>query len=150
MSPSRPPVSQREYEALAGFRAALRAFLAFSEAAAGAAGLTPRQHQALLAVRGAGPPGCAVGDLARELGVRHHSAVGLVDRLSALGLLRRETKGPDRRRVTLSLTARGRNRLEALTDAHRRELRQVAPRLKDLLATLEKGPLGRAARRGRR
>ena len=135
-------VGQREYEALAAFRSALREFLAFSESAATSAGLTPRQHQALLAIRGSatGPP--SVGDLAQRLGLRHHSAVGLVDRLGALGLVRRVTSRPDRRRVQLVLTARGRRVLERLTGAHRAELRQVGPRLRSLLSALEKGPLG--------
>jgi DNA-binding MarR family transcriptional regulator len=136
-------VSQEEYEALAAFRSTLRQFLAFSEAAATGAGLTPRQHQALLAVKGtAGPRGPAIGDLARRLGIRHHSAVGLVDRLVALRLLRRQTPGPDHRRVELLLTSRGSRALERLTEAHRDELRQVAPRLRTLLATIEEGPLG--------
>lgn len=146
----RAAVTQGEYEALAGFRSTLRQFLAFSESAARSAGLTPRQHQALLAVKGS--PGAAdatVGDLARRLGVRHHSAVGLVDRLAAVGLLARETSVADRRRVQLSLTARGGRVLEGLAAAHREELREVAPRLEELLAALESGPLGRSRRRAR-
>jgi len=134
----RRPVSQREYEALAGFRYALRRFLAFSESAAHAVGLTPRQHQALLAVRGSAGGTCpSVGALAQQLGIRHHSAVGLVDRLAALGLLRRRTFGPDRRRVELVLTSRGSRTLDRLALAHREELRQVAPQLSRLLSTLE-------------
>ena len=134
-------VTQREYEALARFRAALRAFLAFSESAARAAGLTPRQHQALLAVRGA-REGLGVGGLAAQLGIRHHSAVGLADRLAGLGLLARQVPGPDRRRVQLALTPRARRVLEKLAAAHRRELRQVAPRLQALLEALQAGPHG--------
>jgi DNA-binding MarR family transcriptional regulator len=143
----RARVTQGEYEALAGFRSALRRFLAFSESAARSAGLTPRQHQALLAVKGAaGAADATVGDLAERLGVRHHSAVGLVDRLAALGLLKRETAAPDRRRVQLVLTPRGGRVLEGLVEAHREELREVAPRLETLLAALEAGPHGRARR----
>jgi DNA-binding MarR family transcriptional regulator len=147
----RARVTLGEYEALAGFRSTLRRFLAFSESAARSAGLTPRQHQALLAImgaaRGAHP---TVGDLAQGLGVRHHSAVGLVDRLAALGLIERETAGRDRRRVELVLTPRGCRVLEGLAAAHRGELRQVAPRLEALLAALEAGPHGRARRRANR
>lgn len=136
-----PRVSQREYEALAAFRHTLREFLAFSESAARAVGLTPRQHQALLAVRGfSGGDDPTVGDLAHRLGLRHHSAVGLVDRLASLSLLRRVTRGRDRRRVQLLLTPAGRHVLERLAGAHRAELQQVAPRLRALLATLEPGP----------
>lgn len=146
---ARERVTAAEYEALAAFRAALRGFLAFSEAAARAAGLTPRQHQALLAVQAKGGREPTVGALAEDLGLRHHSTVGLVDRLVALGLLARAGATADRRRVALVLTPRGKRRLEALTAAHRRELRQVAPQLKALVATLEAGPHGRAGRRRR-
>ena len=45
-------ISDHDYEALAAFRYALRRFVAFSETEAKAAGLTPRQHQALLAIKG--------------------------------------------------------------------------------------------------
>src|SRR5262249_29038850 len=134
--------------ALAAFRSTLREFLAFSESAAKSAGLTPRQHQALLAIRGSPAGRPTIGDLAQRLGLRHHSAVGLVDRLSSLRLLRRVTAERDRRRVELVLPARGRHFLERLTGAHRAELRQVGPRLRSLLAALEAGPLG--ARRARR
>ena len=44
-------ISDAEYQALAAFRAELRRFLRFSEDAARAAGLSPQQHQLLLAIR---------------------------------------------------------------------------------------------------
>jgi DNA-binding MarR family transcriptional regulator len=139
----REPVSQREYEALAAFRSTLREFLAFSESAAESAGLTPRQHQALLAIKGmAAGHAPSVGELAAHLGVRHHSAVGLLDRLEALGLVERQTKGPDRRRVQLVLSAHGARAIEHLAAAHRDELRQIGPRLEAVLAALDTGPLG--------
>jgi DNA-binding MarR family transcriptional regulator len=45
-------LGKAQYETLAAFRYALRKFLHFSETAAQAAGLTPQQHQALLAIKG--------------------------------------------------------------------------------------------------
>jgi DNA-binding MarR family transcriptional regulator len=129
-----PRVTQAEYEALAEFRHALRQFLRFSEEAASAVGLTPRQHQALLAIRGA--PGGAqpsVGDLARRLQVRHHSAVGLIDRLASLGLVRRRPNERDRRQVFVALTARGERLLARLSAAHREEIRHLRPRLEAVL-----------------
>ena len=63
-----PRVTQEEYEALAAFRYALRRFLHFSDTAAVAAGVTPQQHQALLALvgyPGGGP--ISVGILAERL-----------------------------------------------------------------------------------
>src|ERR1700731_5384485 len=86
--PQRP--SQADYGALSEFRYLIRCFLQFSQNAARAVGLTPRQHQALLAIKGF-PVGHAVrvGDLAERLRICHHSAVELVDRLSEAGLVRR-------------------------------------------------------------
>jgi DNA-binding MarR family transcriptional regulator len=130
-------IAQAEYEALAEFRFALRQFLYFSETAAAEAGLTPRQHQALLAIRGnpGGQP-LGIGELARRLQLRHHSAVGLVDRLSSLGFVTRRPGAPDRRRVLVVLTPAGRRVLDRLTAAHRDELRRLGPRLGALLTSL--------------
>src|SRR5258708_14110271 len=103
-----PRVSQAEYEALAGFRYALRQFLRFSEEAGRAAGLKPQQYLALLTLRGfRGAQGLSVGELAERLQVRHHSAVGLVDRLASLGLVRRADGRRDPRRAYLKLAPPG-------------------------------------------
>lgn len=131
------PLTDRDYRALAEFRHALRQFLAFSEKAAAKAGLTPAQHQALLAIKGMPGAGrVSVGDLARWLGVRHHSCVGLVERLEALGLMRKRADPHDRRRVILKLTARAERRLEALSAVHRDELRRRAGALGLLLSAI--------------
>src|SRR2546427_13270702 len=97
-------VTLAEYRALAEFRHALRRFLAFSAEAARTAGVEPQQHQLLLALRGLtdGVP-ATIGALAERLGVRHHSAVELVDRMEARGLVRRTRGGGDRRQVLVRL-----------------------------------------------
>src|SRR5712691_6494937 len=97
-------VSPAEYETLAAFRHALARFLGFSEAAAAAAGLTPRQYQALLALNGGGGT-LTIGDIAERLQIHHHSAVGLVERLEALGLVKGTGDRDDRRRVHVAPTA---------------------------------------------
>jgi len=130
------PVSDREYQNLAAFRAALRRFQHFSEEEARGAGLTPQQHQAMLAVRGAGEA-MTVGGLAEQLQVRHHSAVGLVDRLAAQDLVERVRGDGDRREVRLALTPRGEEILASLAATHRAELRRLGPQLQALLAALE-------------
>jgi DNA-binding MarR family transcriptional regulator len=130
------PLGQADYRTLALFRQQLRRFLRFSERAASAAGLTPRQYQALLAVRGSASGRLHVGELAAALEIRHHSAVGLVDRLQGLGLVGRHADAADRRRVLVSTTARGDHTLARLTAAHRAELRAMAPTLRRLLRTL--------------
>ncbi|HXH29123.1 MAG TPA: MarR family transcriptional regulator, partial [Candidatus Polarisedimenticolia bacterium] len=102
------PVGHDEHRLLASFRYSLRLFLRFSEEAARRCGLTPQQHQALLAVKGfPGRDRVTVSELAERLQVRHHSAVGLVDRLSARGLVARRSASEDRRRVYVEVTPRG-------------------------------------------
>jgi DNA-binding MarR family transcriptional regulator len=130
-------LSLSDYRLLAQFRYLLGRFLAFSAQAAHNAGLAPRQHQALLAIKGypRGEP-VTVGDLAERLGIRHHSAVGLADRLVQSGYLVRRTDSEDRRRAILSLTPAGEKALAALSAAHREELRRIAPLLGPLLQEL--------------
>ncbi len=138
-TPSRG-LAHHDYEILAEFRYLLMRFAAFSEQAAHEAGLAPRQHQALLALKGyPGGEEVTIGDLAERLGIRHHSAVGLVDRLVSRGYLLRREDPRDRRRMFLSLTASGEQALAGLAAAHRQELRRVAPLLKSLLGRL--GPV---------
>jgi DNA-binding MarR family transcriptional regulator len=127
-------LSRRDYETLAQFRYLLRQFTAFSERAAERASLTPQQHQALLAIRGfPGREQITVGELAERLSLRHHSVVGLVDRLEKAGLVRRVTHPEDRRRVLIELTARAQKVLAKLSLAHREQLRKLAPLLRKLL-----------------
>jgi len=128
------PVSKAEYEALAEFRYAIRQFLRFSEQAAQEVGLTRQQHQVLLALRGfPGRDRATIGELAERLQIRHHSVVGLVDRLAAQGLVTREPATEDRRQVYVALTERGAAMLERLTAAHRTELRRIGPAIRLLL-----------------
>jgi DNA-binding MarR family transcriptional regulator len=131
-------LTDADYRQLAEFRYVLRQFLAFSESAAHHAGLTPQHHQALLAIRGYAEKsrGLTVGELATLLGIRHHSAVGLVDRLAANGLVRRQDGTADRRRVLVALTAKADSLLASLTLAHRDELKRLAPLFRGLLRRL--------------
>jgi len=127
-------VTPADYRTLASFRQALRRFLEFSAAAARAAGLTPQQHQVLIAIKGfPGRDDVSVGELADRLYVRPHSAVGLVDRLVKRGLLRRVPARDDRRRVQVRLTVRGETLLARLSAAHRDELRLIGPELRRAL-----------------
>ncbi len=136
-SASSAPLRPADYRTLAAFRYALNRFLCFSLAAARAAGLSPQQHQALLAIKGFPVrEWVTVGELAERLQLRHHSAVGLVDRLADRGLVRRARAAADRRRVQVTLTSRGEAVLARLSAAHRTELRQVGPELQSLLARL--------------
>ncbi|MBB2734640.1 DNA-binding MarR family transcriptional regulator [Bradyrhizobium japonicum] len=125
---------EADYAALAQFRYQLRTFLAFSETAAQNAGLTPQQHQALLAIKGlAAPDGASVGDIARFLLIRHHTAVELVDRMAKLKLIGREADPQDARRVLVRLTAKGEQKLRSLSRIHLDELGAGAPALAKIL-----------------
>ena len=70
-----------------------------------------------------------IGELAERLQVRHHSAVELVNRLSAGGYVRRHRGGEDGREVLLSLTRKGEKVLRDLSLHHRAELRMRGPAL---------------------
>ncbi len=130
-------VSKADYETLTAFRYALRQFLRFSEEAAGIVGLTPQQHQALLAIKGyPGRDYVTIGELAERLRIRHHSAVGLVDRLEAQNLVARQEAEADRRQVYVTVTPHGSNLLEQLAAAHRAELQRIGPQISQLLTQL--------------
>lgn len=138
MAARKGELTEADYRSLAEFRFLLRRFLAFSQAAAEEAGLTPQQHQALLAIKGCGTgERFTVGKLAENLMLRHNSAVGLTDRLVRAGYVSRQTDAQDRRRVTLVLTEKGNDILSGLAAVHREELRQLTPALRALFAKLE-------------
>ena len=130
------PITSSEFRALAGFRAALRGFLHFSEERAAAIGLAPQQHQVLLIVR-ASQTAPTVGDIGAALFLKPNSASELVQRLRSAGLVTLEPDAADHRRRALSLTARAEHALAALSEAHRDELRRMRPALKALLDALE-------------
>jgi DNA-binding MarR family transcriptional regulator len=130
-------LTDAEYRKLAAFRQALRGFVAFSAAEAEAIGLTPRQHQVLLAIRGwpdATPPN--IKSLAERMMIRHNSAVGLIQRLETAGFIQRIESVGDRRFIQLSLTPKGEAALAALSASHLAELRQRGPRLVEMLQAL--------------
>jgi DNA-binding MarR family transcriptional regulator len=127
-----------EYRALAQFRHALRKFVRFSEEAVRAAGLTPAQHQLLLAVKGHNGPGApSASDVAEALQLRLHSAVELIHRAEAAGLLTRRADSTDARRHLLALTPSGEAYLAALSRLHREELRRFRTEMMAVLRELE-------------
>jgi DNA-binding MarR family transcriptional regulator len=139
-------LTDADYQHLLDLRTGLRRFLRWSEEQAAEAGLTPAQHQLLLAIRGhlsrsgsagaGSSPGSTIGptigDVAESLLLRHHSAVGLVDRAVKAGLVTRQEDATDRRVVRLRLTALGNDLLTLLSAAHLEELERLAPRMLEL------------------
>ena len=132
-------VSPREFRALAEFRYQLRRFLSFSENAAKRAGVEPQQHQLMLAVKAKEPEPAGIAFLAERLKLRHHSVVGLVDRLERSGLVRRTHAASDRRIAQVELTAKGERILQALSLHHREELRSAIPDLIENLTCILNG-----------
>jgi DNA-binding MarR family transcriptional regulator len=130
------PLTDADFLALSNFRHVLRRFLQFSAEAAVSAGLTPQQHQALLAIRADAGRELLIGALAERLMLRPHSATELVDRMAKLDLVHRAAGEADRRRVTVRLTPKGEQLLSSLSEAHRAELRRLRPLLGDLMSKL--------------
>ena len=129
-------LTDNDYAALAEFRFALRQFQVFSEAKAAESGLTPQQHQALLAIRGVDLHDATVGYVAERLIVKPHTASELIDRLETLGLVRREPTQSDRRRAVLRLTPSADATLSSLSSVHREEIRRLQPLLVEHLQKL--------------
>lgn len=128
-------LTSEDYEDLLAFRASLRRFQHWSEQKAREAGLTPAQHQLLLAIKGhPHGNGPTISDLAGYLLLRHHSTVELVDRAQDAGLVQRFGDDGDGRVIRVRLTADGESRLSQLTPAHLDELEQLAPVLDQLVA----------------
>jgi DNA-binding MarR family transcriptional regulator len=133
MTSESPSLQDSDYANLADFRAALRGFQAFSEEKAAEAGLTPQQHQALLAIRGADGQKATVGYVAERLILKPHTASELINRLEALGFVVRRADDEDRRKTMIHLTPRADAVLASLSATHREEIRRLKPLLVTLL-----------------
>lgn len=124
-------LTKQDYESLAAFRAAIRRFSRFSEEGARGVGVTPQQHQAMLAIMG--QPGrhwASIAEIADFLQLKHHTTVGLVDRCVAAGLVERNPDPDDRRQVRVTLTAKGEGLLRHLSTRNLRELKMLKKSMK--------------------
>jgi len=127
-------LGRQDFEKLLEFRVTLRRFQRWSEDQARAAGLTHVQHQLLVAIKGHhGDQPPTVGDLAGYLLLRPHSAVELVNRAEAAGLVNRIPDGGDGRVIRVRLTAEGDRVMQELTQAHLERLRELAAVLDELV-----------------
>ena len=129
-----------DYDALASFRYAMRKFLSFSrQALAEKAQLTPEQYEALLAVKAfPSAAGVTISDLSERMQIKHHTAVGVVDKLETLSLLEREPGVRDRRQVFLKLTPEGSRVLAKVAALHREDLRARSLELIEALTRLQR------------
>ncbi len=133
-------LEQVDFEHLLELRTGLRRFLRWSEEQAKAAGLTAAKHQLLLAIKGhPDPAGPTIGEIADYLVLRHHSAVGLIDRAEKDGLVKRTPDPASRSVVRVTLTLDGEAKLDALAEAHLQEINHLAPTMQTLWHALEDG-----------
>ena len=127
-------MSAGDFQNLLAFRTSLRRFLHWSQTQARAVGLTPAQHQLLVAIKGhPGNQDPTISDLAEYLLLRHHSVVELVDRAAIAGVVARSRDAEDGRLTRVTLTPDGEARLSRLGPAHLDELRNLAPVLDHLV-----------------
>ena len=136
----RQTVTAADYHRLLQVRTGLRQFLRWSENQANQAGLTGTQHQLLLAIKGhPDQRGPTIGDIADYLLLKHHSAVGLIDRAETAGLIVRHDDPDDRRITRLALSPKAETNLATLAALHLEELTRLAPKIhtiwQDLTAT---------------
>ena len=126
------------YQGLAGFRLALRRFLAAAEQISKAAGVTQQHYQALLAIKTWPSQTMTIGDLAEQLLLTHHAAVQLVDRMSQAALVRRAPSPADGRIVHVQLTPRGATLVDALAVQHLHEVLRQEKALTNSLRRLRR------------
>ena len=129
-------LSDVDYAALANLRYRIRKFRQFSTKAAEKLGLSPQQHQALLAIKGLGSgEQMSVSTLAARLFVPAASAAELTRSLEGRGYVTIEVK--QRRRTIVRLTDKAEEILRRLTPAHLYEIREMAPELMLALRVLQ-------------
>jgi DNA-binding MarR family transcriptional regulator len=124
------------YKGLAGFRYALRRFLAFSDAVTREAGITTQQYQALLVIKIDPEGAIMIKDLADQMLLQHHGAVQLIDRLVSAELVERRNSPADGRSVLVAMTKKGAKLLEHLAAGHIDELLKQEPLLAESLKRL--------------
>lgn len=131
------PLEDDDYRTLAAVRAELRGFAHFTEQVVKEAGLTPQQHQVLVALRATDSGEMSIGQLADALYLKPHSVSGLADRLESLGLVERARRERDKRSKDLRLTDKARVLMSSMSRTHRDELRRIRPLLISLLSQLD-------------
>lgn len=113
-----------EHAALTEISQSVRGFIRIMEDVARDSGLEPQQYQLLLSVkampRGERP---TILGISRSLDIRHHTAVELVDRAEARGLVVRRRDSVDRRLVVVELTRDGDDAVKRAARYHVRRLR---------------------------
>jgi DNA-binding MarR family transcriptional regulator len=131
-------LDSESYQSLAGFRLALRRFLAGAEAISRGEGVTQQQYQAMLAIKTWPSQAMTMGDLAEQLLLTHHAAVQLINRMTKAGVAARSPSTTDRRAVLLRLTPAGERLVDRLATLHLREVLRQEPQLTRSLRRLKR------------
>lgn len=126
MKAHKTQISKNVYTSLADFRYQLKKFLHFSDSEARKFGISPQQHQLLLAIKGyPGRDFATPGELSERLFITHHGCVGLIDRCEQLGFVSRKRNPDDGRSVLVEVTEKGGELLEKLSQNHLAELSRI-------------------------
>lgn len=130
-------ITTADYRALDALRYRIRLFLREGDAASRRLGLEPQQYSLLLAIRGL-PDGseATIQALAERLILKHHSTVGLINRLEKRGCVCRSQSMDDRRYVLVKLLPRGQRLLAGVARQRLAELRAGSTALLMHLDTL--------------
>jgi DNA-binding MarR family transcriptional regulator len=144
----RRDIRQSDYSALAKVRYRIRQFIRGGDEAAEGVGLEPQQYQLLLALRALPHQSDAtIRLLAERLYLRHHSVVGLVNRLEARGYVRRDRNVRDQRQVLVMLLPRGQRALEKVVQKRLHELHATGQALvQSIAAVLEENSMPKRKR----
>ncbi len=122
-------LTEEHISGLLEIRTAIAAFEHAGERDARLLGLTHVQHHALLAVRAdTHDIGPRVADLAKVLSIASPTAVELIARMVAAGLLTRVPDQDDRRSSRLRVTPRGERLMTKLSERHLPQLRDLTNR----------------------
>ena len=122
------PTQDEVIDAVLGASRALVAIAARSLAAAGV-DVTLPQYRALVILAYSGEQRTI--DLATELGVNSSTATRLIDRLVRRKLVRRQVNRDDRRATSVTITATGRDVVDAVRRHRRAEARRILRKLPD-------------------
>jgi DNA-binding MarR family transcriptional regulator len=107
------------YEQLAEFRYKIRKHIRVSESAARRAGITPKQYQLMLAIKGyPGRDFATPTELAEQLQITRHACVELIQRCESTGLVSKLENKRDARSVVVSISSRGLKILNKITALH--------------------------------
>jgi DNA-binding MarR family transcriptional regulator len=144
-------ITTSQYRALAELRYRIRHFLQQGDASTWCSNLEPQQYLMLFTIRGLPQaPELTIRTLAERLALKHHSTVGLIDRLEMQGLVHRSRSKIDRREVRVSLSTRGATLLRQVARQRLGELRSSGAALAGAINSLVQRTGNRRAQRGRK